>query len=665
MNSRILLVIFLAMSCSSFQESGSLPPYVSPLVDRVSWPIINPVTDGCNIGQQQWLVSPHPVGMVVTHWDGSKSSRQVIDVNRTLDEKSATNVPMLSCVSSSDIWAFSGKTWVSHWDGSTWVKQPFVADLLNAVSANEIWYVSSGKLYKGNGTSWLEQVTPGGAITALWANSGGIWIAAGSTYHLINNTWVAELAENGMEIAIDVMTKPDSLGHRWGVTSYVAGVSYLYHWENVPGNMWRWKFITAVPYSKNYRAIGVNGDSDIWLGAEGKGGGNSMIHWDGTKVTNSSLPESSPVGFNRFWQDDSGTLWGIPIANSVEQNIGNGESFSQPGGPLLRLENGIWHSDQSAKLGIVYGLKSLYAISQNEVWVVGDLGIVLRYKDGNWQFIQSDLSPVTTLRALWGRNSNDVWAVGTGGAIFHYTGKEKMEVITPNAAIDLQGLNFIDVKGNDSEVWLVIENDKRTLRFDGTNWTVHYFVGDTGDTGGAWYQSNHSLCSFGSGNTWNLTQYGLWQFDGASWHQVSLPKELNYVASNQNKIFCLSDGELWIADTAAKRWIVWDGKIFQQFHKIERNDILLGIWGTSANELWGINSLFYSDNTTESIIWQFKGNAWQTINPYIDASGNYETRTYLDIHGVRSPWVLAKIRRDKNFQPTYKDTYDILEWATP
>ena len=59
------------------------------------------------------------------------------------------------------------------------------------------------------------------------------------------------------------------------------------------------------------------------------------------------------------------------------------------------------------------------APSKDDVWSVGDQGLVIRTKDGakTWTTVKSGAAGA--LRAVWGSGVEDLYAVGDGGRIAH------------------------------------------------------------------------------------------------------------------------------------------------------------------------------------------------------------------------------------------------------
>ena len=85
---------------------------------------------------------------------------------------------------------------------------------------------------------------------------------------------------------------------------------------------------------------------------------------------------------------------------------GGGEGAMLDGGICL---NGFcWENPlpQGNRLNAVFGADA------GDVWMVGEVGTVLRWTPSGWRSYQSAFPVTETLRSVWARGS-DVWAVGT------------------------------------------------------------------------------------------------------------------------------------------------------------------------------------------------------------------------------------------------------------
>lgn len=117
--------------------------------------------------------------------------------------------------------------------------------------------------------------------------------------------------------------------------------------------------------------------------------------------------------------------------------------------PSLPMFNAVWQS------------------SINDVWVVGQGGLILNRTPEGWRSIYSTVS--ADLYSVAGTNANDVWVVGGNGSILHWDGKTITKTDPPT---DRASESFAHVWAlSSSEVWAT-SFDYRTapLNWDGISW---------------------------------------------------------------------------------------------------------------------------------------------------------------------------------------------------
>jgi hypothetical protein len=74
-------------------------------------------------------------------------------------------------------------------------------------------------------------------------------------------------------------------------------------------------------------------------------------------------------------------------------------------------------------------LRSIWGSSAQDVFVVGDSGVVLRFDGAAWR---PQTAPTTRdLRGVWGRGPTEVYAVGDSGTVLRYDGVRWQPVATP------------------------------------------------------------------------------------------------------------------------------------------------------------------------------------------------------------------------------------------
>ncbi|HKZ75675.1 MAG TPA: hypothetical protein VJ259_03320 [Actinomycetota bacterium] len=243
----------------------------------------------------------------------------------------------VAATSASDAWAVGrcsagdpDKTFILHWDGSTWERQPSpnvgwginTLDGVAAISPSDAWAVGQfapegGTSYRPlilhwDGTGWTRQPTPddgqpfyslrGAAATSssdAWAvgpgNSGAVIL------HWDGTAWTHQaVPELGPGIYPSLFgVAATSASDAWAVGSYgwlteepLQGV--IFHWDGVA---WTSQPIPHVGTGGNFlSAVTATSPSNAWAVGwreDGTGQRALILHWDGKAWTHQPSPEAS------------------------------------------------------------------------------------------------------------------------------------------------------------------------------------------------------------------------------------------------------------------------------------------------------------------------------------------------------------------------------------
>jgi len=99
-------------------------------------------------------------------------------------------------------------------------------------------------------------------------------------------------------------------------------------------------------------------------------------------------------------------------------------------GWIHTLENGEWSSFQHSSMT---NFNDVWVQAPDDIWVVGDGGIVLRYDGTSWQSAEANISGDVSLQHIWGRE-NERWILSED-AIYWY-GEEGREPTAPMGAVE-------------------------------------------------------------------------------------------------------------------------------------------------------------------------------------------------------------------------------------
>lgn len=85
---------------------------------------------------------------------------------------------------------------------------------------------------------------------------------------------------------------------------------------------------------------------------------------------------------------------------------------------ILHWDGTSWTARASGTTSYLYG--GIWGSAANDVWAVGDQGIILHWDGTSWTVKPSGLTG--PLLGVWGSAANDAWAVSYAGTILHWNG---------------------------------------------------------------------------------------------------------------------------------------------------------------------------------------------------------------------------------------------------
>jgi len=178
---------------------------------------------------------------------------------------------------------------------------------------------------------------------------------------------------------------------------------------------------------------------------------------------------------------------------------------------LLSVTAGYTEWKVVSPLPTVNQLRAVWAHSENDVFAVGDYGVVLHYDGTAWEAIAVGIN---NIYGIWGTSGDDVFAVGDKGLILRYDGT-KWQNMSSGTSLRLR-----DVWGtSNTDVFAVGENGT-TLHYDGNVWnrmtnaTILTLQGVWGTSGSDVYAVGGASASTGPGS--EIIVY----YDGSTWQQI-------------------------------------------------------------------------------------------------------------------------------------------------
>jgi hypothetical protein len=264
-------------------------------------------------------------------------------------------------------------------------------------------------------------------------------------------------------------------------------------------------------------------------------------------------------------------------------------------------------------------IKSMWTVAPNDVWAVGDVGLLLHYDGSSWKKVSLGLTE--GLNGIWGTSASNLWIVGDKGKILHYDGAAWTVDTTSGTTRDLSAVFGFSA----DDVWAVGSSGTALRRLKGaagwlpaitstTNWLYGlwaraanevYAVGEGGiilkHDGSGWTRmtnmnTQHLLSVWGSGAKTYAVGFGgtILELVGTTWTAVT-SNTTNALLS----IFSPSAGKFVVVGEAATL-LRSTGAAFTKDNGINSLANLFTVRGTGDNDLWAGGSggkLLHFDGT--------------------------------------------------------------------
>ena len=204
-------------------------------------------------------------------------------------------------------------------------------------------------------------------------------------------------------------------------------------------------------------------------------------------------------------------------------------------------------------------LRAVWAAAANDVWAVGDGGVVLHY-DGK-AFSAEHVGTSEDLLAVHGTGPNDVWAVGKGAVVAHYDGRawtlnDEHDLIAGASAAKNVALYGVFALAPDS-MWAVGYSGiaASIVHYDGTSF-VNQSLELKSD------KPLRAVWGLSSDRVWAVGDAGVVRsFDGMQWNA-----EKSVTGANLLAVHALAAWDVWAVGAGATA-IHWDGKAWAGSNK--------------------------------------------------------------------------------------------------
>jgi hypothetical protein len=369
-----------------------------------------------------WKTAPDPLGHIVFAVGGREVwKRSDGSWERIYEDAPGDLYGIGGEASRSDFWAVGSNGTIVYYDGSTWEETDLGADVelrsvthtgtyacgndgavyfqklngewidlgyANTDPLNDIDGLSTGEVYATigdslmlwNGDRWTGLASPGYQLTSISAAAGDrIWIVARDEGGIGNFVWMW----NGSTFQFGQQSSMDRFNSIWcddaGDTVFVAtDYGYVHKWPPSP-----WEWMEADPQHRDLLDVWGSSAHDVFaVGADGL-----IVHYDGSGWTEMASGVTDAL-------------------RAIDQTIAVGDN-----GAITLFDGSSWRAEDA---GVATGLNAVCYIDENEIWAVGNGGVVIRYNGSDWIRYQRALYTVD-LMSVWGPATDDVWFGGRDG----------------------------------------------------------------------------------------------------------------------------------------------------------------------------------------------------------------------------------------------------------
>lgn len=430
---------------------------------------------------------------LVEHWDGT-SWQLVASPNKGTGDNMLEGVVALSV---NDAWAVGHyeygsrmKSLLEHWNGVEWsiVGNPYVNSYnyqlfgVGAIAGNNVWAVGINFPTGGQPQTFIERYNPYPCPPT--ATPTPAVIACGPEWREITSPYIEDVYNIKLE-SVDALSADDA----WAVGVYwdgsPASKQLLEHWNGREWGIVPDPVISPTDHVELYSVAAIS-PNDVW--AVGQYGGREVVsrpvleHWNGTSWSADVRPDAERgKHLTAIAGISSNDVWAVG-----NFNIGGGINHTY----IEHWNGSSWTVVPSPNpSGTMNLLKSVVAISSNDVWAVGTTQaeiIALHWNGVAWSVVPTpNPGPFeNSLQSISAVSGSDVWAVGSAceyscvPLIEHWNGSAWNVLSVP---VLQSNYNLTSVTAiSSSDVWIVggiyatsgQSPEPLTLHWDGATWTI-------------------------------------------------------------------------------------------------------------------------------------------------------------------------------------------------
>lgn len=207
------------------------------------------------------------------------------------------------------------------------------------------------------------------------------------------------------------------------------------------------------PQPVDLKGVAMISAADGWAIGETKQHNPAILHYDGKQwaATNNLLLDQK-MSLSSIAMDSPTDGW---IVGGTSLPLSNGSSQSTSVGVILHYSQGSWSIVSGTIVPPV--LRSLFILSADDIWTVGDEGSILHYDGVQWNEITSPIIANTfSLTDIAATSNNNIWVIGSQGVLLHYDGTTWQRITANTFGARSASVNFLSISmSSPGDGWIV------------------------------------------------------------------------------------------------------------------------------------------------------------------------------------------------------------------
>ena len=211
-------------------------------------------------------------------------------------------------------------------------------------------------------------------------------------------------------------------------------------------------------------------------------------------------------------------------------------------------------------------LNDSHSTTDDDVWVVGDYGTVLRWQGVAWETFETNT--VRNLNGVHAAGPNDAWAVGDSGTILRFDGT-RWRVVDSGVLFNLN-----DIWVASANFAVAVGDSGAILTFDGNRWSQVLPSPVLDQLNGVWGVSTREIYVAGDNGQALF-------FDGTAWQRLTTPN-----TNDLNGVWGTAADNVWFVGDR-ETFLRWQGSVFETFPS-NSNNAIRGVWGRAENLVFAV-----------------------------------------------------------------------------